>query len=108
MKQKSFLLHGFINLGISGGISIYFTSFRGVILFGIFSALSLDYNGNLFLLLVLYPLAIPLISCLWGILRGAIHFRQGKRARWCLWLSLIGLVKFILWLLLVLWLGTLD
>ncbi len=101
--KNSFVIHGIINIVIHFPMLIA-TSFWGLIVIAIFNLDSII--DPFWYAVTMLPLLIPPVSCIAGIIRGAIHFKKHKKAPWCLSLSVIGLFIYIGMIALCGWLGT--
>ena len=64
------------------------TSFWGLLIVGIFNLDSL--TEPFWYAVAMFPLIIPPVSCIAGIIRGSINLKKYKNARLCLILSIIG------------------
>ena len=99
--KRSFITHGIINLILP--FSIWYVAMAVALL-----TLPLVETVNADVLeIVLYGLlCIPLISSAIGIIRGVKHFKSGKSAKACFWLSLVAIIVYVLFLRIAYWLGS--
>ena len=96
-KNSSLLAHGIINLILP--FSIWYVALLTLPLVETVNADVLE--------IVLYGLlCIPLISSAIGIIRGVKHFKSGKSAKACFWLSLVAIIVYVLFLRIAYWLGS--
>lgn len=102
-RKNSLLLHGILNVTMHIPMIIV-TSFWGLFIIGIFN---LDSVTTLFWSVVCsFPIAIPLISCICGVIRGIIFIKSDKYAKFCLILSIIGIFLYAGMMYLCIWLGS--
>lgn len=102
-SKISFIIHGIVNIMIPFPALIA-TSLWGLLLVGIFHLDSLD--TPFWYALSMFPLLLPPVSCIAGIIRGSIHFKKEKTAEFCLVLSIIGIFIYLGMLALCAWLGS--
>lgn len=101
--EKSLLIHGSINIIIHIP-AMFATSFWGLLMIGI---LGLKGIASPFeYIITMFPITIPLISCVAGIIRGAVYIKRDKYAKTCLLLSLLGLVLYAGMIALCSWIGS--
>ena len=100
-KSHALFTHGIINLILP--FSIWYVAMAVALL-----TLPLVETVNADVLeIVLYGLlCIPLISSVIGIIRGVKHFKSGKSAKACFWLSLVAIIVHVLFLRIAYWLGS--
>ena len=105
MKQgkNSFLILGIINITIHIPAMIV-TSFWGLLIMGIFGLWEIDTPFEY--MITMFPITIPLISCVMGTIRGAIYIKRDKYAKVCLLLSLLGIVLYVGMIVLCAWIGS--
>lgn len=101
--KNSFVIHGIINIVIHLPMLIA-TSFGGLLIVGIFNLDSL--TEPFWYAVAMFPLIIPPVSCIAGIIRGSINLKKYKNARLCLILSIIGFLIYIGMIFLCSWLGS--
>ena len=102
-KNPVFLIHGIINVCIHIP-ALLCTSFLGMLIIGLFD---LAHVTNPFLdIVLLLPLFIPAISCVLGIIFGAVFLKREKFAKICLWLSLLGIFLYAGMICACGWLGS--
>jgi hypothetical protein len=102
MKKPSLIFHGIANMVMHLPV-LLLTSFWSLILLGIQTDLSNKYpefsffnhQNDFWMVVMILPLCIPPISCIWGIIRGALNFKKEKEAKICLILSVIGLILYV-------------
>ena len=103
MKKISLLFHGIVNM-VMHLPAMLLTSFWG--LFVMFTLISLstkypeisflNYQNDFWMTVMLLPLGIPPISCIWGMIRGILNFKKEKEGgKACLILSVIGLILYV-------------
>ena len=102
-NKSPFVIHGIINIVIHIPMLII-TSFWGLLIVGIFNLDSII--DPFWYAVTMFPLLIPPVSCIVGIIRGSISFKKDKNARLCLILSIIGTFAYIGMLILCGWLGS--
>lgn len=102
--QNSFLRHGIINIVIHIP-TLFFTSFWALSIIGIFDLWTI--TSTFEYVITMFPIVIPLISCVVGIVRGAIFLKRDKHAKTCLLLSVVGIFLYAGMIALCGWLGTL-
>lgn len=100
--NKSLILHGKINIVIHLPILIA-TSFWGLLIIGIFNY---SITEPFWCVVTMFPLLVPPVSCIAGIIRGSINLKKYKNAPLCLTLSIIGLFIYIGMIILCGWLGS--
>lgn len=100
MKRASLLFHGIINVTMHIPC-LLLTSFMGVMILLPLAAEGVDTGSPYILLPTMLPLFILPVSCVAGIVRGCIHIKDTKYARYCLIFSVIGLILYIgmMWLI---------
>ena len=101
--KNSFVTHGIINIVIHFPMLIV-TSFWGLFILGIFNIDSI--TEPFWDAVTMFPLLVPPISCIAGIIRGVIYYKKDTQAPLCLGLSVIGLFIYIGMIILCGWLGT--
>ena len=101
--KNSFVAHGIINIVIHFPMLIA-TSFWGLLIIAIFNLDSI--TEPFWYAVTMFPLLIPPVSCIVGIIRGSINFKKDKNARLCLILSIIGIFVYIGMIILCGWLGS--
>ncbi len=101
--KNSFIVHGIINIVIHFPILIA-TSFWGLFIVGIFNLDSI--TEPFWYAVTMFPLLIPPVSCIVGVIRGFLNFKKCKKASFCLVLSIIGLFIYIGMIALCGWLGS--
>ena len=102
-RKISLLLHGILNVTMHIPMMII-TSFWGGFIIGIFN---LDSVTDFFWSIVcLFPITIPLISCICGVIRGIIFIKSDKYAKVCLILSIMGIFLYAGMICLCAWLGS--
>ena len=99
----SFLLHGIINIIIHIPALIV-TSFWGLLMIGIFDLRGI--SSPFEYMITMFPITIPLISCVTGIIRGVVYIKRDKYAKVCLLLSLLGIVLYVGMMALCYWIGS--
>lgn len=99
----SFVVHGIINIVMHLPVLIA-TSFWGLIVIGVFNLDSI--TDPFWYTVTMFPLLIPPVSCIAGIIRGAVYLKKYKIASLCLGLSVVGLFIYIGMIILCGWLGT--
>ena len=102
-SKSSFLIHGIINIVMHLPIIIA-TSFWGLFIIGTFRLDTL--TKPFWYTVAMCPLLIPPASCIVGIIRGFKNFKKDTCARWCLFLSIIGLFIYAGFIILCGWLGS--
>ena len=101
--KPSLLIHGIINVCIHIP-ALLATSFWGLFIIGIFN---LDSITNPFWYFVtMFPILLPLISCIIGIIRGIIFIKHNRFAKVCLLLSILGIFLYVGMIFLCGWLGS--
>ena len=103
--KNSFITLGIINIVIHIPMVIL-TSFWGPSILGSFSSESVAYP--FWYVVSLFPLLIPFVLCILGIIRGSLNLKKHKNAGLCLLLSVIGLFEYIGILILIGWLGSIG
>ena len=91
-NEKSFVIHGIMNIVIHLPVLIA-TSLWVLLMIGIFDLNSI--TDPFWYAVTMFPLLIPPVSCIIGIIRGSLGFKKHKSARVCLILSVIGLFLYI-------------
>ena len=104
MKRKIiFLIHGILN-NVIPFPALIATSAWALMIIAIFN---LDTITEPFWYVVtMFPLFIPPISCIVGIIRGIKNFKESTQARWSMILSITGLFAYIGMIILCGWLGS--
>ena len=102
-SKLSLLAHGIINLTIHIPC-LLFTSFWGIMIIAVFDVAEADMW--IWPYVTDWPLLIPLISCIVGIVRGVRYLKRDTHARSCLIFSVIGIFLYAGMMLLVLWAGS--
>ena len=101
--KKSFLIYGIINNVMHLPVLIA-TSIWCLLIIGIFNLDTL--TDPFWCVVTMCPLLIPPVSCIVGIIRGIKNFKKDRYARWCLILSIVGLVTYAGLIILCGWLGS--
>ena len=101
--ENSFITHGIINLVIYIPI-LFVTSFWGLLIIGIFNLDSI--TEPFWYVVTMFPLLIPPVSCIAGIIRGLLNIRRNKYALLCFILSTTGIFLYIGFIYLCSWLGS--
>jgi len=99
----SFVVHGTINIIIPLPMLIV-TSFWSLLIIGMFNLDSI--TEPFWYMVTVLPLLIPPVTCIVGIIRGFINYKKDTYARWCLILSIIGLLVYIGMIVLCGWIGS--
>ena len=99
----SLVVHGIINIIIPLPMLIA-TSFWIMLIIGIFNLDSI--TEPFWYMVTMFPLLIPPVSCIVGIVRGFININKNTSARCCFRLSIIGLFVYIGMIILCAWLGS--
>ena len=103
-NTKSFLIiHGIINIVIPLPMLIA-TSFWSMLIIVIFNLDSI--TDPFWYMVTMFPLLIPPVSCIVGIIRGFKKIKKDAHARWCLILSVIGLFVYVGMMILCVWMGS--
>lgn len=103
--KNSFVKHGIINLVIHIPM-LFATSFWGLLIIFIFRLGPI--TEPFWYVVTMFPLLIPPVSCIVGIIRGFINLKKDKNARLCLLFSIIGIFIYIGLIIFCGWLGSLD
>jgi len=101
--KSFFVIHGIINIVIPLPMLIA-TSFWSLLIIGIFNLNSI--TEPFWYMVTMFPLLIPPVSCIVGVIRGFINLKNDTHARWCLILSIIGLFVYVSMIILCGWLGS--
>ncbi len=101
--KNSFLIHGIINIVMHLPV-LMATSFWSLLIIGIFNLNTL--TDPFWFAVTMCPLLIPPVSCIVGIIRSLKKFKKDAYARWCLILSIIGLLTYVGFIILCYWLGS--
>ncbi len=101
--KSSLVVHGIINIIIPLPMLIA-TSIWSTLIIGIFNLDSI--TDPFWYMVTMFPLLIPPVSCIVGIIRGFKNLKKDTHARWCLILSIIGLFVYIGMIILCAWLGS--
>lgn len=101
----SLFAHGILNLVIHFP-ALILTSFFGLLIIGVFDLFSPITRPEFVNVIIVLPIFIPLISCIAGIIRGAIYLKRDKFAIVCLLFSILGLFIYIGMIALCYWLGS--
>lgn len=103
ISKISYAKHGLINIVIHFP-AVIVTSFWGLLIAAIFDfQITTEPFG---IVVMMFPMFIPPISCVLGIIRGAKNSKSDKNARLCLILSIIGIFIYAGVLAFCYWLGS--
>ena len=104
-RKISLIIHAVINILMHIPVFIL-TSFWGMFIIAVFRLDTI--TEPIWYIVCLLPLLIPPISCVWGIIRGALNFKKAKEAKLCLFLSIAGMFIYTGMICLAGWLGSIG